>query len=102
MATYVMRDGQLVDKSTGEPMPQRDGPFDWRPPAVVSDWEPVKSPIDGKTYDGKAAYLNHLKAHDCVIVGNDMPSSRYGGPGGHARYKGGESAVRLPVEQINY
>ncbi len=102
MPTYVMRDGELVDKSTGEPMPQREGPFEWRAPAVCSDWGSITSPIDGRPYDGRAAYLSHLKAHDCVIIGNDMPSRKYGGPGGHACYKGGESSVRLPVEQINY
>lgn len=29
---------------------------------LQSDWEPVESPIDGKVYSGRAAYLEHVKA----------------------------------------
>lgn len=98
MATYVMRNGSLVDKSTGEPMPQRER-HEWTAPRIASDWEAIESPIDGKVYEGRKAYLEHLKRHDCVIVGNDMPRSRYGGPGGHARYKGGSPEAFLPIRE---
>lgn len=81
--TFVFRDGQLVSKQTGEPLVTPKEFVGIARPQVASDWAPVRSCIDGKIYDGRTAYTEHLRRHGCVIVGNDMPPSRYGGPGGY-------------------
>lgn len=72
--TYVIRDGQLVEKVQEKPVKRVN---------LQSDWGETKSPIDGKIYDGRAAYSEHLQRNGCEIVGNDMPPSRYHGPGAY-------------------
>lgn len=63
-ATYVLRDGKLVEKQYAAPL--NAGPY------VISDgMDPIRSMADGKMYDSKSAYRAGLKANGCVEVGND-------------------------------
>jgi hypothetical protein len=75
MATYVMRNGLLVDKHTGERMPL---PADWKPakPQIMPDMEPFVSPVSGELIGGRAQRREDMKRHDC-IDGRDIPRRQY-------------------------
>jgi hypothetical protein len=75
MATYVLRNGLLVDKHTGERMPL---PADWKPaaPRIQPDMEPFISPVSGKVIGGRAQRRDDMKRHDC-IDGRDIPRRPY-------------------------
>lgn len=65
MTTYVMRNGQLVEKSLATPL-RSSGPF------VISDHLPdLKHPITGKPMDSKSNFRAVTRAHGCVEVGNE-------------------------------
>ncbi len=67
MPTYVMRNGQMVDKATGEPMltdEQRAGPVPT--PQVYGDLPGYRSPIDGKWVEGRRARKYDLESNGCV------------------------------------
>jgi hypothetical protein len=36
----------------------------------------MKSPIDGKVYGNRSDWNNHLKANDCVEMGNDLNNAK--------------------------
>ena len=61
--TYVRRDGQWVDKHTGEPM---DVPDRVCLPMIQSDIEPYKSPIDGRVITSRSARRDDLARNNCV------------------------------------
>lgn len=65
--TYVWRDGQFVDKRTGEPM---EKPFAGQlcAPMVVSDTPDYRSPIDGRLISGRAQRREDLKRNNCVEI----------------------------------
>lgn len=68
---YVWRNGKVVLKH------QR--PVRARIHLIRDFQEPVKSLIDGKHYDSRRHYLDHVKDNGCEIVGNDfndMPMTR--------------------------
>lgn len=74
MATYVMRDGRMVDKATGEPMlteAERKRPI--QTPRVFGDLPGYQSPIDGKWVDGRRARRYDMESNNCVDA-NDLPS----------------------------
>ena len=59
---FVQIKGELVEVSK-EPMVRTE---------IIGDFkEPVKSMIDGKMYDSRSAYVEHLKRHGYTVVGND-------------------------------
>lgn len=72
MSTYVYRNGALVDKATGEPMPVGDKPLVFAP-LVMKDSPGCVSPIDGTWLEGRAARREHMKVHDVVEVGDRRP-----------------------------
>jgi len=43
---------------------------------VVRDIEPYRSVITGERVGGRRQHRDHLRAHGCVEVGNDMPTSK--------------------------
>lgn len=63
-ATYVLRDGKLVEKRYAEPL--NAGPY-----IATDGMDPIRSMADGKMYDSKSAYRRELKARGCVELGND-------------------------------
>jgi hypothetical protein len=72
MSTYVYRNGALVDKATGEPMPLPATPF-VAAPLFMKDSPGCVSPIDGTWLEGRAARREHMKVHDVVEVGDRKP-----------------------------
>jgi hypothetical protein len=75
MPRYVMRDGALVDKSSGEPMKIYHG---WTPatPQIMPDMEPFISPVSGEVVGGRAQRREDMKRNDC-IDGRDIPRRPY-------------------------
>jgi len=59
------QDDELVWARQGENQKGRRGP------QVVRDIEPYRSMIDGSVIDGRKRHRDHLRAHNCVEVGND-------------------------------
>lgn len=75
MATYVLKDGVLVNKRTGEPM---ELPSDWVPaaPSSIPDMEPFLSPVTGEVIGGRAQRRDDMKRHDCYD-GRDIPRRQF-------------------------
>jgi hypothetical protein len=73
MPTFVLRDGVMVDKATGEPMNSGD----WQPvaPMVAGDTPGYRSPIDGSWIDGRRARRYDLEKNNCVDA-NDLSPPR--------------------------
>jgi hypothetical protein len=67
MAVFVFRDGQFVDKRTGQPMLSAEEMA--RPPSVVhvvSDIPDYRSPIDGRPITSRSQRREDLKRNNCV------------------------------------
>jgi hypothetical protein len=82
MTTYVMRNGSLVDKTTGEPMVSEEErrAFNRRlargedvAPQVAPDIQPYKSMITGERIRSRSHHRQHLRDHGCIEVGNEPP-----------------------------
>jgi hypothetical protein len=43
-------------------------------PTVIRDIEPYRSMIDGSMISSRAQHREHLRAHDCVEIGNEDPA----------------------------
>lgn len=65
MTTFVMRDGRLTDKRTGEAL---KAPNRIAAPMVMSDIPEYRSPIDGKLIGSRSQQREDLKANDCVLL----------------------------------
>lgn len=66
-ATYVIRDGELVEKHLARPLHASSAA-----PMIRTDgMDAIRSMADGRMYDSKSAYYADLKARGCEIVGND-------------------------------
>ncbi len=46
---------------------------------LVRDVDPYRSVITGETIGGRRQHRDHLRAHGCVEIGNDMPQRRESG-----------------------
>lgn len=66
MPTYVWRNGDLVNKDTGEPMVIYDPLWEPESPYIVFDTPGYVSPVSGKWVDGRSARREDLKKNDCV------------------------------------
>jgi len=86
---YVIRNGELVEKSKAEPL-KRAGHF------IISDnLDYVRCTANGKRYTSKSRYTADVKAMGYQILGNDKPQGRpklEGHPerAGHALYRNWE------------
>lgn len=76
MPVYVWRDGLLVDKSSGEPMPRVGHNMPPQRPYYTPDLSPYRSPVTGKVVDGRRERREDLKRHGCREVD---PSEWHGG-----------------------
>ena len=65
MTTYVMRDGALTDKRTGQPL---KAPNRIAAPMVIGDIPEYRSPIDGKVIGSRSQQREDLKVNDCVLL----------------------------------
>lgn len=61
-ATYVMRDGELVDVST---LPRVSVP---RGPILIRDYGAYDCPVTGKIVEGRHAHAENLKQHGCRLL----------------------------------
>lgn len=67
MPVFVRRNGQMVNKATGEPMlteEQRNAPLAL--PTVISDIPEYASPIDGRMITSRSERRDDLKRNGCV------------------------------------
>jgi hypothetical protein len=64
-----MRNGQLVELDLDAPLPPRCGPY------VIVDIKEYRSVITREMITSRSQHREHLKAHGCVEVGNEMPRS---------------------------
>jgi hypothetical protein len=64
MPVYVMRDGRMVDRDTGEPMVS--GPYRPAAPISIRDLAPYLSPVTGEVISGRRAKRADLERHNCV------------------------------------
>jgi hypothetical protein len=72
-ATYVLRNGELVEKHLASPLhASADAPY------VISDgMDPTFNHATGRLYDSKRAYERDTRRAGCVIIGNErMPERR--------------------------
>lgn len=71
--TYVIRDGQLVEKHLAGP---RHATFGSAPNVISDTMEPTLNHADGRHYDSKSNFTRAVKAAGCEIVGNDMSAMK--------------------------
>lgn len=71
-ATYVLRNGELVDKRFAPPLHRASDA-----PMIRTDgMDPIVSMADGQIYDSKSSYYRSVRSAGCEIVGNDPAASR--------------------------
>ncbi len=63
--TYVYMDGEFVERKKDS-----KGRYHY----VQPDIQPYKSMIDGKMITSRSEHRRHLKANNCIEVGNDDPA----------------------------
>lgn len=93
MPTYVMRNGQMVDKATGEPMlteEERNAPIPT--PQVFGDLPGYQSPIDGKWIEGRRARKYDMESNGCVDA-NDFST-------GPRKFKNEKFAKKRGLEHL--
>ena len=66
MTTYVMRDGELVEKHLADPMPGQSS-FHY----ISDNMDPLLHHADGNYYDSKSTFRKVTKQHGCVEIGNN-------------------------------
>lgn len=71
MATYVFRDGQFVDKRTGEPM-LAPGNDTVACPQYMPDIPHYASPVGGEMITSRSQRREDLKRNNCIEAG-DLP-----------------------------
>ena len=89
-ATYVLIDGELVQKSRDgeitEEYRNKANPHDKNPfqgfgsDALGEGVNGVLNPADGKYYDSKSEYYKAVRAKGCRVVGNDYNNKQFKRP----------------------
>ena len=94
MTVYVLRDGRMVDKATGEPMNQgpHEGPFPC--PRIVPDIAPYQSPVDGRYIGGRRDKRADLDRHNCIDA-DELPKRE-----GYGRFKSKKFAAKHGVSHL--
>ena len=64
---YRKIDGEWVDVTDGVP-PKR-----YESPLIMEDITPYKSMITGELITSRSKHREHLRAHDCEEVGDNLP-----------------------------
>ncbi len=90
-ATYVLRQGQLVEKHLAAPLNQSAY---IRPDGM----DPILSHADGKTYDSKSAYYASVRRAGSEIIGNDTSIFR---ERQEYRPEGVERSIKQAIEQLS-
>ena len=81
--TYVMIDGEFVER-------KRDAKGRYH--YVQPDIAPYKSMIDGSMITSRSQHRRHLKANNCIEVGNDDP----------ARHLPKQAPINERLERLKY
>ena len=63
--TYVLLDGEFVERKR-----DRKGRYHY----VQPDIQPYKSMIDGRMVTSRSEHRRHLKANNCIEIGNEDPT----------------------------
>ena len=63
--TYILVDGEFVERKK-----DAKGRYHY----VIPDIQPYKSMIDGQMVTSRSEHRRHLKANNCIEVGNEDPS----------------------------
>jgi len=88
-ATYVMRDGKLVDKRHAAPLNPATDPRLY----VIGDvMDTLQHPATGRYYDSKARFRADTRATGCIEVGNDPAIRRDPGVKGRMGQGWGDQA----------
>jgi hypothetical protein len=69
--TYVLIDGKFVERKKDS----KGSSY-----YIVPDIQPYKSMIDGKMITSRSEHRRHLKANNCIEVGNDDPAKHIAKP----------------------
>lgn len=77
MATFVYREGRMVDKETGAPMVDPNAPWVPATPFTFGDIEPYASPVTGEYIGGRRSKRADLERHNCVDAA-DLPKKTDG------------------------
>lgn len=91
MTTYVLRNGELVERQFAEPLA--------RGPMIQSDLAAFKSPLEGhKIIEGRAQLRDELKRNNCRIV---EPSEWLKGKPGYSNPKfAHKRGLQVTVDRI--
>lgn len=92
-ATYVIRDGQLVEKYLAAPLHDPSAA-----PFVRTDgMDAIRSMADGQVYDSRSAYYRSVRQAGCEIVGDDR-----GGYGKRPEYRpeGVGQSIQRSIEML--
>ncbi len=96
-ATYVIRDGELVEKRLARPHPLAGRRLGIAPYIRTDGMDALRSMADGRMYDSKSAYYASVRAAGCEIVGNDRDG--FGSPPGYD-LGGIEDSIKQTIEQL--
>ena len=75
--TYVMRNGELVEKHKAND--------ETNAPMIMGDIAPYQSMIDGSMIQSRSRHREHLKANGCIEVGNESMETKLTAPSGEKR-----------------
>jgi hypothetical protein len=66
VTSYVMRGDRLVNKRTGEPVPNDNTPI--AAPRLARDYASYQSPVGNGMIEGRAAHREDLKRSGCRVM----------------------------------
>jgi hypothetical protein len=93
--SYIQINGVLYDKS--QPLPDGVETQSGRTPGILPDLPDFVSPIDGKTYSGRAGLRDHCARHDVV------PTAELKGlPIGRPQQEPDRAAIREALKRVYY
>jgi hypothetical protein len=92
--TYIFRNGEFVEKKTGEAMVLRKGPI--AAPMVMRDTPEYRSPVDGRLIGSRSERREDLKRNNCIEWDPALSPTR-----GKAEFKNARFAKKhnLPLSE---
>lgn len=69
---FIQRDGVLYEVGV-DIIPERNEPV---APYVMPDIKPYKSMITGEMITSRSIHRAHLKQHNCIEIGNELPKEK--------------------------
>lgn len=67
MSKYIWREGHWLELDQDAPRPKPVAPM------IMRDVEPYRSVITREVIGGRRQHREHLRQHNCIEVGNEMP-----------------------------